>query len=294
MEGSAASMKAYTLVEALPYIKKFYGTTVVVKYGGSTMGEQELGSSIVTDVVLMKYVGMNPILIHGGGREISQLMARLGKEPVFVDGLRVTDAETVEIAEMVLAGKVNKALVKAINSEGGQAIGLSGNDGGLIIAARRRHRGRDGQPVDLGFVGDVKAVNPSILKTLCDAGYIPVVAPVAAGEDGHTYNINADTVAGEIARAMKADKLVILTDVEGIHVTDGGQKRFLSTLTRSQAEVMIAEGSLNGGMIPKVRACLRALPEGVAKAHIINGNQPHSLLLEIFTDQGVGTMVTVD
>lgn len=291
MKNSLAAAKAFTLVEALPYIKRFHGHTIVVKYGGSAMVTDEVETSIVTDLVLMKFVGMNPIVVHGGGREISSMMARLGKQPAFVEGLRVTDMETVEIAEMILAGKVNKALVKAINEQGGLAVGLSGKDGQLIVAEKRHHRTVDGRTVDLGYVGDVQAVNPKILETLCTSGYIPVVAPIAAGMDGATYNINADTVAGEIARALRADKLVLLTDVEGIYTVEAGRKNLLSTLKAGQVEEMIRSGSLNGGMIPKVRACIQALQGGVKRTHIINGNLPHSLLLEIFTDEGVGTMV---
>lgn len=247
------------------------------------------------DVILLKYVGLNPVIVHGGGPEISRTMERLGKEPVFVGGHRVTDAETMEIVQMVLVGKVNQEIVSLINKYGGKAVGLSGKDGNLIVA--RRRRGAVGQSpaaegeVDLGFVGDVESVNPEPIRLLSEKGYIPVIAPVGVGLEGESYNINADAVAGHLAAALKADKLIMLTDVEGIFADPEDRTTLISSLRTEQAHRMIQDGQIAGGMIPKVEACIRALEGGVARTHIIDGRKMHSLLLEIFTDQGIGTMV---
>lgn len=286
--------KAAVLLEALPYMKRFSGKTVVVKYGGNAMINAELKRSVIQDIILMKYIGLNPVVVHGGGPEITALLKQLGKESSFVSGLRVTDAATVGVAEMVLVGKVNTELVGLLNQQGAKAVGLSGKDADLIVAEKhlaKVYENGDEKEVDIGFVGDVAAVNPGLLWTLIDQGYIPVVAPIGVGADGESYNINADYVAGEIAGALKAEKLLLLTDVEGIYRDWRDKSTFLATLTADEAEKLIREGSIEGGMIPKVEACTRALSGGAAKAHIIDGRLMHSLLLEVFTDTGIGTEV---
>lgn len=288
--------KAEVLIEALPYIKAFHQKTIVIKYGGNAMIEDDLKKAVVTDVVLMKYVGMNPVLVHGGGPEITAFMEKVGKKPEFVDGLRVSDKETVELAEMVLAGKLNKEIVSLINRSGGKAVGICGKDGGLIIAKKKLYKSEtiNGATVkDLGFVGEIERVNTEIIETLIQGGYIPVVAPTGVGEQGESYNINADTAAGELAAALGADKLVLLTDVEGIFKDPTSKTELISTLKSSEVRAMIRDGKIEGGMIPKVQACIRALEGKVTKAHIIDGRIPHSLLLEIFTDQGIGTEVVM-
>lgn len=283
--------KAAVLVEALPYIRSFAGKTVVIKYGGAAMQAAGLQEAVMQDIVLMKFVGMNPVVVHGGGPEVSALMKRLGKEPAFVDGLRVTDQETMEVAQMVLVGKQNKAIVAALNAQGGKAVGLSGHDGGLIKATKHLHPGRDGSYADLGYVGDVAGIETGVITGLTAAGFIPVIAPVGVGPDGHSYNINADTVAGELAAALGAEKLVLLTDVEGIRANPSDPQSMVSRISAAEIADWMREGRLEGGMIPKVEACLKALAGGVPRVHIIDGRVPHALLLEIFTDQGVGTMV---
>ncbi|MGB9887436.1 MAG: acetylglutamate kinase [Moorellales bacterium] len=290
----SAIEKANILIEALPYIKEFYGKTVVVKYGGHAMLNEELKRSVIQDLVLMRFVGMNPVLVHGGGPEITQLLQRLGKKSEFVQGQRVTDQETMEVAEMVL-GKVNKDLVAQINRLGAKAVGLSGKDGNLIVGRRKTLRqtladGRETE-VDLGLVGEVESINPGILKTVIEHGYLPVVAPIGVGPEGETLNINADYVAGSLAVALRADKLVLLTDVEGVYASADDRSTLLSTVTADEARQLIARGAIGGGMIPKVECCLSALAGGVGRAHIIDGRLPHSILLEIFTHEGIGTMV---
>lgn len=278
--------RAEVLVEALPYIREFYGKTIVIKYGGNAMIRDDLKEKVLLDVVLMKYVGMNPVLVHGGGPEISQIMKKVGKEPEFVNGLRVTDEETMEIAEMVLAGKVNKGIVSLLNKNGSKSVGLSGKDGNLIMASKRVIA--EG---DLGFVGDIEKINPEVVQVLIEKGYIPVICSVGVGTDGESYNINADHVAGELAATLKADKLIMLTDVQGIFKDYHNPDSLISTLSIEEAQLMIREGGIGGGMIPKIEACVRALEGEVAKAHIIDGRMEHSLLLEIFTVQGIGTEV---
>jgi acetylglutamate kinase len=293
----AAVEKAKILVEALPYIKKFYGKTIVIKYGGHAMTNQALKQAVMTDVVLMKYVGMNPVLVHGGGPEINAFLERLGKKSSFFQGLRVTDRETMEVVEMVLVGKVNKEIVALLNQQGGKAVGLSGKDGGLIEAQKKymaTHSGEDGEAdevLDMGFVGEVARINPEIIETVIEKGYIPVVAPVGVGRDNESYNINADYVAGAIAVALKADKLILLTDVEGIYGCFGDSSTLLSSVRLEEIPSLINQGVISGGMIPKVQCCAQALQGGVSTAHIIDGRSSHSILLEIFTDQGIGTMV---
>lgn len=290
--GEELSQRAATLVEALPYIRKFYGKTFVIKYGGKAMIDEDLKRVVVQDIVLLRYVGMVPIVIHGGGPEITELMRRLGKETEFVEGLRVTDAETAEIAEMVLAGKINKELVQLFNEAGGTAVGLNGKDANLLKARKLPPETTGG--VDLGFVGEVEGVNPSILHLLCAAGYIPIISPTSADENGNTLNLNADHVAGKIAAALRCTKLIFLTDVNGIYRDPSDPESLISVLATSVAEKLLAEGKLDKGMIPKVKASLEALQGGVPQAHILNGSLPHALLMEIFTDEGIGTMIVPD
>jgi acetylglutamate kinase len=275
--------KAGVLAEALPYIRRFWGRVVVVKYGGSAMDDPTLAQLFAQDVVLMRSVGMRPVVVHGGGPQIGDLMNRLGKVPEFREGLRVTDAETLDIARMVLVGKVNRDIVSEVNVHGPLAVGLSGEDAGLITASRRSP--------DLGFVGDVEAVNASILERLLSEELIPVVATIGSDLEGQAYNINADTAAGAIAEALSAEKLVYLTNIEGLlkDVADPGS--VISQLSGDDLEAMIGDGTLTEGMIPKARSCLRAVRRGVGQAHILDGRVPHALLLEIFTTEGIGTMV---
>jgi acetylglutamate kinase len=282
--------KAAVLAEALPYMRRYAGHTLVVKYGGHAMGEG--GDSFARDVVLLKQVGMHPIVVHGGGPQIGLMLKRLGIESRFVDGLRITDAETMEVVEMVLAGTINKQLVAAINAEGGCAIGLTGKDGRLIEAKKMlRHKITGGFPteVDLGFVGEPQRVSANVLNTFRQSDIIPVIAPIGVGADGETYNINADTVAGAVAGAVKATRLLLLTDVAGVLDAD---KRLLSEITAAAARQMIAEGTIYGGMIPKIETCLDAVDGGVEAAVILDGRVPHAILLELFTDtSGAGTLI---
>jgi acetylglutamate kinase len=284
--------RAQVLMEALPYIREFYGKRVVVKYGGHAMVKEDLKRSFAMDVVLMKYIGMNPVIVHGGGPQIGELMEKLGKVPHFVQGMRVTDAETMDIVEMVLGGKINKEIVGLINQHGGRAVGLSGKDGGLIKASRLRVRqpgsGDDSPLIDIGMVGKVDAINPHIIQVLDSSGYIPIIAPVGVGDESEPYNINADLVAGEVAGALKAEKLIVLTDVEGIL---DEQKTLISSLKRADIAKLIEQGVISEGMLPKVEACQTALDGGVRKAHIIDGRQDHALLLEVFTNRGIGTEI---
>ncbi|QGG49141.1 acetylglutamate kinase [Heliorestis convoluta] len=292
---NSALEKAGILVEALPYIKKFAGKTVVIKYGGAAMLNDDLKEAVIKDVVLMKYVGINPVIVHGGGPEINSMLQRVGLQSTFIQGLRVTDEATMELVEMVLAGKVNKEIVARLQRQGGKAVGLCGKDGGLIKAKKRfevvKNEAGERIPTDIGYVGDVVKINPDLIRGLIEQGYIPVIAPIGAGEGGEAYNINADTAAGEIAQALGADKLVLLTDVEGILRDRNDPDSLISSLQINQVEPLMEEGILSGGMIPKVRCCVQALQGGVGTTHIIDGRIPHSLLLEVFTDQGIGTMV---
>ena len=282
--------RAEVLLEALPYIREFRGQTIVIKYGGAAMERADLKEPFALDVILLRFVGIKPVIVHGGGPQIGALMKRLGKEPRFVGGMRVTDEETVEIVEMVLVGKINKEIVGLINHHGGKAVGLSGKDAQLLRARRRPHRLPSGEEVDIGLVGEVEAVNTELIRLLEDAGFIPVIAPVGVGAAGETYNINADLVAGEIAAALGAEKLVHLTDVQGILGRDG---TLISTLSRKEAERLMGAGVIDGGMLPKVESSLRALEGGTAKAHIIDGRVPHAILLELFTREGIGTEIVL-
>jgi len=272
------------LSEALPYIQKFTGRTVVVKYGGAAMKDGSLKEGVIRDLVFMSCVGIRPILVHGGGPEINSWLEKLGIEPQFKDGLRVTDAATMDVVEMVLVGRVNKEIVSLIDRSGGHAVGLCGKDGNLIVA---RPDGREG----IGFVGEVSSVNVDILNTLVKSGYIPVVSSVAADENGQAYNINADTVAGEIAAALGAEKLILMTDTPGLMRNFKDPDTLIRQLDIPGARALIDDGTVSGGMIPKLTCCVRSLAQGVKAAHIIDGRLPHSLLLEIFTDNGIGSMI---
>lgn len=285
---------AAVLIETLPYMQQFAGKTVVIKYGGNAMVNTELKNSVIQDITLLKYVGMRPVVVHGGGPEITKTLNQLGKETTFISGLRVTDAETVAIAEMVLVGKINTEIVSLLNRHGAKAVGLSGKDADLIIAKKHFAEVHDSgtvKTVDIGFVGDVEHINTDILNALLDRGYTPVIAPIGVGRDNESYNINADYVAGEVAGALGAEKLIMLTDVEGIYRDYHDKSSFISTLSLAEAQEMIKDGTIGGGMIPKVETCIKALQGGTGKTHIIDGRQPHSILLEIFTAQGIGTQV---
>ena len=276
---------AEVLIQALPYIKEFAGKTIVVKYGGNAMVDEGLKAAVMQDIVLMRYVGINPILVHGGGPEISEAMSRMGKEPHFVGGLRVTDAETMEIVEMVLTGKTNKGIVSHLNQQGALAVGLSGKDANLIVAERETTKG------DIGFVGRVKQINPGIIHSLTAAGYIPVISSVAIGSAGESYNVNADTVAGKLAGALNAVKLIMMTDVDGIYRDFADKDSLITEMTTHDARQLVLDGHVDKGMIPKVEACADAVVNGVGRAHIIDGRLPHALLIEVFTDTGIGTMI---
>jgi len=276
--------KAAVLAEALPYIKEFSGKTVVIKYGGHAMEDPSLAELFAQDVVLMRLVGMNPVVVHGGGPQISDLMRRLGKEPEFVDGLRVTDAETVDIVRMALLGKVNPEIVTSVNRHGSYAVGLSGEDAGLITVDRRDER--------LGFVGDVRRIDPAILERVLREELIPVIATVGVDDDGQAHNVNADTVAGAIASALAAEKLVYLTDVAGIYEDFGDDGSLIAQTDVAGLEHLLVSGKVDEGMVPKVRSCIDALRGGVHRAHVLDGRIPHALLLEFFTREGIGTMVS--
>ncbi len=288
--------KADILLEVLPYIKRFYGKTIVIKYGGHAMKDDKLKEMFAMNVIMMKYIGINPVIVHGGGPQIGAFLEKLGKDSKFVRGMRVTDQETMDIVEMVLTGKVNKEIVGLINSHGGRAVGLSGKDGNIIEAEKyilSNEKAKDSPPeiIDIGMVGKVKKVNAGIIQSLSADGFIPVIAPTGAGDKGETYNINADLVAGEVAAALGAEKLILLTDVEGILDKKG---RLVNSINNMEAEEMIEDGTIAGGMYPKVKCCLKALRNGVGKTHIIDGRLDHAVLLEIFTDSGIGTEVVKD
>ena len=280
--------KAEVLIEALPYIQKFNRKIIVVKYGGSAMSNEELKRNVIKDVTLLKLVGFKPIIVHGGGKEISRWVGKVGKEAQFVNGLRVTDEATMEIAEMVL-GKVNKSLVTMVQEIGVKAVGISGKDGGLLTVDKKY---ADGQ--DIGFVGDIREVNPKVLYDLLEKDFLPIVAPIGLDEEFRTYNINADDAACAIAKAVGADKLVFLTDIEGLYRDINDKSSFISRLTASEAEELIGEGVIGGGMLPKLNNCTAAIRNGVNRVHILDGRIPHCLLLEIFTNSGVGTAIIRD
>jgi acetylglutamate kinase len=278
------SEKIKTLLEALPYISKFAGSIFVIKYGGAAMEEESLKKEFAKDVALLKYVGINPVIVHGGGPMIGRMLKDLQIPTRFVDGLRVTDEKTLQVAEMVLSGSVNKEIVKNINDMGGKAIGLSGKDGKLLVAKQVAGK-------DIGLVGEIVSVDTAIIKDISRHGYIPVIAPIADGVDGKSYNINADTAAGSIAAALSAEKFILLTDVQGVMNADGA---LISVLKRSEIEKLIDDNIVTGGMIPKVTCCTDALKAGVREAHVVDGRVPHAILLEVFTDSGIGTEITGD
>ncbi len=285
--------RADVLLEALPYIRRFYNKTIVIKYGGHAMVDDALKNAFARDIVMMKYIGINPVVVHGGGPQIGTFLKKLGKDSTFIQGMRVTDEETMDIVEMVLVGKVNKEIVGLINHHGGRAVGLSGKDGGLIRADKyllSAEKAKDTPPeiIDLGLVGKVREIDGALISALVKDGFIPVIAPTGAGESGETYNINADIVAGAVASALKAEKLVLLTDVAGVL---DGEKRLVNTMNDLAARRMIETGIIEGGMFPKVKCCLKALRGGVHKTHIVDGRLRHAILLEMFTDSGIGTEI---
>lgn len=283
------------LIESLPYIRKFYGMTIVIKYGGHAMVDEQLKQDFARDITLMKFIGLKPVVVHGGGPQISQVLDQMGIVSTFVRGMRLTDAPTMDVVEMVLGGKINKAIVHQINRHGGRAVGLSGKDGGLISAKKLHIVSQDDatkppEIIDPGLVGEVTRVNPEIIDTLTQQGFIPIIAPVGAGDGGETYNINADLVASHVAAALGAGRLIFLTDVDGVLDPDG---KLIPTITAAAARAMIADASVTGGMIPKIETTLQAIDNGVKKVHIINGKKRHALLLELFTDSGIGTEFTL-
>ena len=287
--------RAEILLEALPYIRRFYNKTIVIKYGGHAMIDEELKDSFARDVVMMKYIGINPVVIHGGGPQIGDFLKKLGIDSKFVQGMRVTDEETMNIVEMVLVGKVNKEIVGLINRHGGKAVGLSGKDGNLLRAEKyylSEEKAKDTPPeiIDIGLVGKVRAINAGLIKSIEQDGFIPVIAPTGVGENGETYNINADIVAGEVAAALKAEKMILLTDVEGVLDNKG---HLINTMNDREVLDMIQTGTIKGGMFPKVKCCMKALKGGVKKTHIIDGRLKHAILLEIFTDMGIGTEIVI-
>ncbi len=288
LDPQAAMNVARVLTEALPYIRRFAGKTVVIKYGGNAMVDETLKNGFARDIVLMKLVGINPVVVHGGGPQIGQLLARIGKESRFVEGMRVTDAETMDVVEMVLGGLVNQQIVELINRHGGRAVGLSGKDGGLIRARRMTLRRGEVGEMDIGQVGEVERIDPGIVNLLDQADFIPVIAPIGVGEDGCSYNINADLVAGKVAEVIGAEKLMLLTNTAGVLDRDG---QLLTGLSPAQVEALIADGTIYGGMLPKIACALSAVQNGVGASHIVDGRVEHAVLLELFTDEGVGTLI---
>jgi acetylglutamate kinase len=285
--------KANVLLEALPWIKEFYGKTIVIKYGGNAMVEERLKKSFAQDIILLKYIGLNPVVVHGGGPQIGKVMDQMGLKSDFIQGMRVTDSATMDVVEMVLVGRVNKEIVGNINHHGGKAVGLSGKDGNLITAKKMEMTATNPDSltpeiIDIGMVGEVESIAPEIIGALEENGFIPVIAPVGIGREGETYNINADLVAGKIAGALRAEKLILLTDIEGVKKKSG---ELLSTIDYEQVSNLIADGTLSGGMIPKATCCVDAINEGVTKTHIVDGRLEHACLLEIFTDTGIGTAI---
>jgi acetylglutamate kinase len=287
--------RAEILLEALPYIRRFYNKTIVIKYGGHAMVDEDLKNQFARDVVMMKYIGIHPVVVHGGGPQIGDFLKKLGKDSTFVQGMRVTDEETMDIVEMVLVGKVNKEIVGLINQHGGKAVGLSGKDGNLIRAEKyylseEKVKNTPPEIIDIGLVGKVKSINSQLIISLTQNNSIPVIAPTGTGDNGETYNINADIVAGEVAAALQAEKLLLLTDVPGVL---GKNKKLINTMTNKEALKLIDNGTVEGGMFPKIKCCLKALKGGVKKAHIIDGRLKHAVLLEVFTDKGIGTEIVL-
>jgi acetylglutamate kinase len=290
---SSATDKAKILAEALPYIRRFHGKTIVIKYGGNAMIEENLKQGFARDVVLLKLVGMHPVIVHGGGPQINDMLKRVGKQGEFIQGMRVTDAETMDVVEMVLGGLVNKEIVNLINQHGGLAVGLTGKDGGFIRAKKMliQDRQRAGQWLDIGQVGEIESIDPALIELLETRDFIPVIAPIGVGKNGDSYNINADLVAGELARVINAEKLVLLTNTPGVLDKDG---KLLTGLTAAKVDELIADGTISGGMIPKISSALEAVKRGVKSCHIIDGRVEHGLLLEVLTDEGVGTLIRSD
>jgi len=286
-----AAEKARILHEALPYIQRFHGKTIVVKFGGNAMTDEPLKAGFARDVVLLRLVGMNPVVVHGGGPQIEDMLTRLGKKGEFVQGMRVTDRETMDVVEMVLGGQVNKEVVELINQAGGKAVGLTGQDGALIRARKMLLPSKENGKVDIGQVGEIESIDAAIIGTLEQGGFIPVVAPIATGADGTTYNINADLVAGKLAETLNAEKLVLMTNTTGVLDKDG---RLLTGLTASEIDALFADGTIHGGMLPKIGSALDAVRNGVKSSHIIDGRVDHALLLEVLTNEGVGTMIRAD
>ena len=287
---TTATQKAHTLAEALPYIKRFFDKTIVIKYGGNAMTDDHLKQCFAQDVVLLKLVGMNPVVVHGGGPQINEMLDKLGKKGEFIQGMRVTDAETMDVVEMVLGGQVNKEIVNLINRNGGKAVGLTGQDGNFIHAHKLLIEDKDNpsKMIDIGQVGQITSIDPSIINFLDSGDFIPVVAPIGVGEDGETYNINADLVAGKLAEILGAEKLILLTNTPGVLDKDG---QLLTGLTPKQIDDLVADGTLSGGMLPKISSALDAARSGVKTVHIIDGRVEHALLLEILTDEGIGTLI---
>ncbi len=280
--------KAEILIEALPYMQKYRDKTIVIKYGGNAMINEQIRHSVMEDITLLKFIGLKPVVVHGGGPDISAELSSHGVKSEFVNGLRVTDKQTVDIARMVLVGKTNKEIVAGINERGGKAVGICGIDGGLLICKKLK-TAVDGKSKDIGYVGDVVSVNTSLINLITSDEYIPVIAPIGTDKDGQSYNVNADTVAGAVASALKAEKLMLLTDINGVHAKDGS---VIVEMNCKEVDRYIADKTIDGGMIPKVLGCKEAIEAGVEKVHIIDGRVPHSILLEIFTDKGIGTMIT--
>jgi acetylglutamate kinase len=287
---SSAKDKAKILAEALPYIRRFHGKTIVIKYGGNAMIEENLKQGFARDVVLLKLVGMNPVIVHGGGPQINEMLKRVGKQGEFIQGMRVTDAETMNIVEMVLGGLVNKEIVNLINQHGGLAVGLTGKDGGFVRAKKMlvQDRERVDQWLDIGQVGEIESIDPALIELLETRDFIPVIAPIGVGKNGESYNINADLVAGELARVINAEKLILLTNTPGVLDRDGN---LLTGLTAARVDELVADGTISGGMIPKIGSALEAVKRGVKSCHIIDGRVEHGLLLEVLTDEGVGTLI---
>ncbi len=290
LTGPTAEQRAQVLAEALPYIQRFHGKTIVIKYGGNAMTDETLKASFARDVVLLKLVGFNPVVVHGGGPQIDELLKRVGKKGEFVQGMRVTDAETMDLVEMVLGGQVNKEIVELINHAGGKAVGLTGQDGGLIRAKKMTIPSRENpaERIDIGHVGEIESIDPDVIRTLTQSGFIPVLAPIGSGKHGETYNINADLVAGKVAEVLKAEKLVLLTNTPGVLDKDGN---LLTGLTAKKIDELFADGTISGGMLPKISSALDAAKNGVNSVHIIDGRVDHCLLLEILTNEGVGTLI---
>ena len=285
-----ADVKAAVLAEALPYIRRFHGKTVVIKYGGNAMTEDNLKQSFARDIILLRLVGILPVVVHGGGPQIESLLSKVGKKGEFIQGMRVTDTETMDIVEMVWAGQVNKEIVELINHAGGKAVGLTGQDGGLIRARKMMVKADSGsqEVLDLGHVGEIESVDPEIIHSLLASGFVPVIAPIGSGREGETYNINADLVAGKIAEILKAEKLILMTNTPGVLDKDG---HLLTGLSAREIDALFADGTISGGMLPKISSALEAARSGVHSVHIVDGRVPHCLLLEILTNEGVGTMI---